>query len=138
MLGTRFGMSEVEVASALKKQNRRLLNYDEYLKSAVQPLLTESYRQLVFEDGNLLYMPSVQMLGTNVEAAFLFEGKRLSSLSLYFQSHQNANALISKIEAALRKEYQFTGREREAAVFTEAFRDHISWASNLNLWRLLW
>lgn len=124
LLGTRFGMSQVEVASALKKQNGRLLNYDEYQKSTVQPLITGDYHHAlsVNQDGTYsMYMPSVEMLGTNVEAMFLFEGKRLSYLSLDFQSHQDANALISKIKAALRKQYQFTGRETQDADFTILF-----------------
>jgi hypothetical protein len=124
LLGTRFGMSQVEVASALKKQNGRLLNYDEYQKSAVQPLITGDYHHALSanQDGTYsMYMPSVEMLGTSVEAMFLFEGKRLSNLSLYFQTHQDANALISKIKAALRKQYQFTGRETQDADFTMAF-----------------
>jgi hypothetical protein len=83
LLGTRFGMSQVEVASALKKQNGRLLNYDEYQKSAVQPLITGDYQHALSanQDGTYsMYMPSVEMLGTSVEAMFLFEGKRLSNL----------------------------------------------------------
>jgi hypothetical protein len=124
MLGTRFGMSQVEVSSALKKQNGRLLNYDEYEKSTVQPLIRGDYHRAlsVNQDGTFsMYMPSLKMLGTNVEAMFMFEDKRLNYLSLYFQSHQDANALISKIKAALRKQYQFTGRETQDADFTMAF-----------------
>jgi hypothetical protein len=121
-LRTTFGMSPAEVRRALKKDGAELLSYDAYRHTDSSPLIKDfGFELLLSEDrrrNSSLYMPSIQMSDSRVEAEYFFRDDRLVSVSVHFDpfSTSHAQDVTKSLEERLRKTYQYSKREDSTAV----------------------
>ncbi len=115
-LGTSFGMSPPEVRRALKKYGALLLSYEDYNRietsPSVRPLdLIEVLSEHKGRDFSL-YMPSIEMYGSKVEAEFTFTEARLTYVTIYFDAIlSDWQSVISSVESKLRSLSEFSHRE---------------------------
>ncbi len=117
-LGATFGMSPQEVQRVLKKQSALLLTYGEYQKTETLPLIEHNifFEPLFSEDKikeSYLYMPSIQMYESVVEAEFTFREDRLSYVAVYFDpvNPAKSQAVIESVENNLKSFCQLSSRE---------------------------
>lgn len=115
-LGTRFGMSSSDVRKAVEQHGARLLSYEDYRSSEASPSI-EVFGVPVFSEDrrrdSSLYMSSIEMYESKVEAEFHFRDDRLASVSVYYDplSASHSQALIDTLGAKLKALYQFSHRE---------------------------
>jgi len=116
-------MSRAEVRRALKKDGAELISYDAYRRTEESPLIESNifFVPLFSEDRrreSSLYMPSIQMSDSKVEAEFNFRDDRLIFVSVHFEPVQisQSQAVAKFLEERLRGAYQYSGREESTAV----------------------
>lgn len=139
-LATTFGMSPQEVRRSLATYSAQLLSYQEYRRSEPSPNIdTFGFTPLFSDDARRdasLYMPSVEMFESKVEAEFGFRDERLSWVEVYFDpiAHRKSEAVVSTIESGLRSTHRFSGREESQEV-PGAYTLHFASASaSPSLW----
>jgi hypothetical protein len=121
-LKTTFGMSATEVRRALKNDGAELISYEAYRRTEASPLIDDlGFVPLFSEDrrrGSSLYMPSIQMNDSKVEAEFNFRDDRLVSVSVHFDpvSPSQSQAVAKSLEERFRGSYQYSRREDSAEV----------------------
>ena len=118
-LRTTFGMSPQEARRALAKDNARLVSYEEYRRiessPSIQIIGTPFYSEDRIRNASL-FMPGIQMFDSEAEAEFHFRDDRLVFVDVHFSTWPNSEALVATLDAALRKAYQFSGREESQEV----------------------
>jgi hypothetical protein len=121
-LGATFGMSPVEVRRSLKKDGADLLTYEVYRRTEPSPLIKDyDFEFLISEDrrrSSSLYMPSIEMNDSKVEAEFNFRDDRLVSVSVHFDpiSASHSQDVAKSLEERLGKTYQYSKREDSTEV----------------------
>jgi len=121
-LGTTFGMSPQEVHRAVGKHGAQLLTYDEYKRSEPSPNIDTFGFIPVFSDDRRrdasLYMSSVEMFDSKVEAEFSFRDGRLASVGVHFDpiATSRSESVAATIGTKLRNDYQFAGHEESPSV----------------------
>ncbi len=129
-LGTTFGMSQQEVRRSLARHGAQLLSYEDYRKTEPEPSIdTFGFIPLFSEDRRedaSLYMSSIEMFDSKVEAEFSFRRGRLVSVGVHIDpiAHSKAESVLAAVESKLRSTYQFSRREDShdvAGAYTAAF-----------------
>ncbi len=116
-LGTTFGMSQQEVRRSLARHGAQLLSYDDYRKTEPEPSIDTFGAIPVFSDDRRedasLYMSSIEMFDSKVEAEFSFRRGRLASVGAHIDpiAHSKAESVLAAVESKLRSTCQFSRRE---------------------------
>jgi len=133
-LHTTFGMSPVEARRALKSDGAELVSYDAYRTIERFPLIDDfGFVPLFSEDrrrDSSLYMPSIEMNDSRVEAEFNFQDDRLRSVNVHYDPVRPSHAQLvtDSLEQRLRTTYQYARRE-ESVEIPGAYRLHFTSAS---------
>ena len=121
-LGATFGMTPTEVRRALQKHGGVLLTYEDYRRVETDPLIPDiQFTPLFSEDrrrDSSLYMPSVEIYDSKVEAEFGFVDVRLAYVAVHFDpiSPSKAQSVVASVESKLRSAYEFSSREESKEV----------------------
>ena len=115
-LATTFGMSPQEVRRSLAKDKAQLLTYEQYRTRELEPSIDVFGTPLLSEDrqrDESLYMPSIEMFDSKVEAEFGFRDDRLAWVGVHFDpiARSKPEAAVSVVESKLRSTYEFSRRE---------------------------
>lgn len=116
-LGTTFGMSQQEVRRALASHGAQLLTYEDYRMNELEPSIDTFGATPIFSDDRReytsLYMSSIEMFDSKVEAEFNFRRGRLASVGVHINpiAHSMAESVLAAVESKLRSTYQFSHRE---------------------------
>jgi hypothetical protein len=121
-LGTTFGMSPQEVRRSLAHHGARLLSYEEYRKTEHEPSIDAFGFIPLFSDDRRedasLYMSSIEMFNSKVEAEFRFRRWRLASVGVHIDpiARKESESVVAGLESELRGTYQFSGCEESRDV----------------------
>ncbi|MBP7050418.1 MAG: hypothetical protein KBE65_05340 [Phycisphaerae bacterium] len=139
-LDTTFGMSPQEVRRSLAHHGAQLLSYAEYRKTEPEPSIDTFGAIPVFSDDRRedasLYMSSIEMFDSKVEAEFNFRRWRLASVGVHIDpiARSEAESVVAGIESKLRSTYQFSHRE-ESRDIPGAYTLHFASSSTTpSLW----
>lgn len=145
-LGTTFGMSPQEVGRALANADVRLVTGDEYVRERSARgftlnmlMVPDSWQPAIAEDRTRytsLFMPSVKMWDSAVEAKFEFRDNRLAFVEVDIDplAHADAPGIVSSIKDRLQSGYQFRAQENSKDVPGAYTLHYDSSAANPSLW----
>jgi hypothetical protein len=121
-MDTEFGMSPNTVIHLMSDRGIELYSYEEYRSEEPKPMI-KHFGYLVYSDDrkdneNSLYMGSIEMFESEVQAEFNFRNNKLSSVSIHFSKGPKINSkiLVSKLKDKLSDEYGLSHREESKGV----------------------
>ena len=126
-LGACFGMPVSEVKKALKKSNAVLLDFATYKRTEPEVLNSHPFNEdggavSVYEEDRRnsfsLYMPSIEMFNSLVQAQFDFDDNRLTFVAVFFRRMplKDSSGLVRDLDLAIKRKYEFVGEEKSKEV----------------------